>query len=434
VSSASRGPRVTPPVRRESVVRSRGAAGAKSVPEGLGVQFLLLLVWIWFEYGRPEHPLGIPLLISTVLIVGWILNKDKRWGAQGTLLVAFLSVMALGIPLAANNFAAFWALYSMATVLVCICLPLPSLVTSVRKVRVWIYTFVAVALYVGLWAVSHGGYGPAGGGGGQDENYVAAMMGMAVSFAYFSIFAAKGRFTKLVLAGSIPVFLGATIAGQNVSRGGFLGLCAVCLYCLTRSRRKLVGIVVIGLILAVVLPFAGEQYWDEISSIRDVHEGTADMRLEIWQIGIRMWQAHPILGAGAGNFRWMVGVYQSPEQLAKYGRDLGGSIITHSLFVELLAELGLAGALVFLALLWRTVKDLGRVLRDSSWRKGICTAVGDELALRCYADAVMGAILACLVNGIFLSLLYYSYLWLFMMLGSAIWQISRSPVKTPRAA
>jgi O-antigen ligase len=416
---------------RIAAARPTGVGGT-SAKEPLSVSFLLMLVWIWFEYGRPANPLNIPLVISVVLLVSWLMKKDKRWSRQSSLLVAFLAVIAVGVPLAANTFSAFWALYGMATILVCIGLPLPSLVTSVRTLRLWIYTFVAVALYVGTWATFNGGYGPSGAAGGQDENYVAAMMGMAVAFAYFSIFAAKTRLAKLVLAGSILVFLAAMAAEQDVSRGGFLGLCAVFLYCLARSPRKWVGVVVIAVILAVVVPFVGSNYWNEISTISDVNEGTADLRLEIWQIGIRMWQANPIFGVGAGNFRWLVGAYESAEQLEKYGRDLGGSIIAHSLFVELLAELGIAGALVLLLLLVRTFKDLRQVVRSSGPLAGGTS--GDALELRCYADAVTGAVIACLVNGAFLSLLYYSYLWLFVMLASAIWQLSRTQAHAAQAA
>jgi len=403
--------------------------------EPLSVPFVLLLVWVWFEYGRPEYPLSIPLVISSILLVSWFLDKHRRWTRQSTLFMAFLGVIALGLPFAANTFSAFWTLYDMATILVAICLPLQLLVTSVRRVRLWIYTFVAVALYVGVFAIFNNGYGPAGAAGGQDENYVAAMMGMAVAFAYFSIFAAKRPLTKVLLVLSILVLLAATIAGENVSRGGFLGLCAVLLYCLVRSPRKWIGLIVLAAIILAVLPFVGSDYWDEIMSISDVNEGTADMRLEIWQIGVRMWQAHPIWGVGGGNFRWQVGAYQSSEQLEKYGRDLGGSIIAHSLFVELLAELGILGVIVVLMLLWRTVKDLGGVLRGGS--RGRLTPVtggGDTAQLRCYADAVIGGIIACLVNGAFLSLLYYSYLWLFIALGSAIAMMSRSPRPAERAA
>jgi O-antigen ligase len=311
---------------------------------------------------------------------------------------------------------------------------MPFLIRSVRHVRVWIYAFVAVALYVGVWAIFSGGYGPSGAAGGQDENYVAAMMGMAVAFAYFSFFAAKSKLGKIVLAVSIPVFLTATLAGQNVSRGGFVGLCAVFLYCLVRSPRKILGITILIVIVAVVAPFAGSDYWDEILSISDVHEGTADMRLEIWQIGIRMWQAHPLVGVGAGNFRWMVGLYQSDDQLEKYGRDLGGSIIAHSLFVELLAELGIAGVLVLVMLVWRTFSDLATVIRHPPAADADELTRRDAAALRCYADAVIAGIIAVLVNGAFLSLLYYSYLWLFAALGGAIWRLTRPTARVPQTA
>jgi O-antigen ligase len=416
---------VNPRPLRAGTTTSAPETGAPSTrKEPLGFFFLLLLVWLGFEYGRPANPMYIPLLISAALFIRWIVARDRRWSRQSWLLVAFLAVMAAGVALAGNTYSAFWGFYGMATVLGTICLPLPSLVTSVRAVRVWIYAFLAVSLYVGVWAIFNHGYGPSGASGGQDENYVAAMMGMAVSFAYFSIFAAKSRVLKVALVGSILIFLAAVAAGYNVSRGGFIGLCAVLLYCLAKSPRKWVGVVVVVLIVAVVVPFVGPAYWEEIATIGDTTEGTADLRMEIWQIGIRMWQANPVFGVGADNFRWAIGDYQSPEQHEKFDRSLGGSIIAHSLFVELLAELGTLGALVLLLLLWRTWKDLRQVVR----------APDVPRELRCYADGLICAVLACLVNGVFLSLLYYSYLWLFISLGSAMWQIWRASIQAPRAA
>jgi O-antigen ligase len=145
---------------------------------------------------------------------------------------------------------------------------------------------------------------------------------------------------------------------------------------------------------------------------------------------MRMWRANPVLGVGAGNFRWMVGTFQSLEQLEKYGRDLGGSVVAHSLFVELVAELGSSGGLVLILLLWCTWKDLRPVRKSSA---------DGAAPLRYYADGVIGSILGCLVNGVFLSLLYYSYLWLLIMLGSAIaivWhsRIEAQPTAQPPGA
>ncbi len=90
---------------------------------------------------------------------------------------------------------------------------------------------------------------------------------------------------------------------------------------------------------------AGPVFWTEIKTTTDYQTGTGDVRLEIWKTGLRMWEANPLFGVGAGNFRWVIQDYQSAEQFAKFGRSLGGSIIAHSLWVEMLAEVGALGAL-----------------------------------------------------------------------------------------
>jgi len=277
-----------------------------------------------------------------------------------------------------------------------------------------------------VWAIFHKGFGPSASRGGQDENYVAAMMGMAIPFAYFAIFTETRRVRKMLLALAILVFCGATVVAENASRGGFIGICAVLLYCLAKSPRKWIGLGVLAMIALFVLAFAGPEYWEEISSISDVHGGTADDRLELWTIGLRMFAAHPVFGVGPGNYRWTVGEYQSVEQHAKYGRDLGGTKVVHSLFVELLAEMGLSGALALAALLWLTWRDLRQVERGSTGRRG--TVDSDRLRVGRYADAVTGSIVACLINGLFLSLLYFSYLWILIALAVAVAQVSRAQV------
>jgi O-antigen ligase len=329
---------------------------------------------------------------------------------------ALVGLMLIGIVFANNSYAAFWATYGMATLLLCICVPMTGFVTSLRHVRLWMYSFIGVAAYVGGYAILHSGFGPAGADGGQDENYVAAMMGMALSCAYFCIQSETRRLAKILLTLCLVLFCGAIVV--SFSRGGFVGLCAVIAYCLARARKKLVGFIVAALIGLTVLLVAGPAYWEEMSTISDVTESTADLRLEVWKIGLRMFKASPILGVGAGNFRWEVGEYQSQDQSDKYGRSLGGSIIAHSLFVEMLAELGATGACLFLIILWCTHRDLRRARKIES--------------LRDYSDAVTGSIVACLVNGLFLSLFYFSYVWLFIAMAVAMKQIAAQHVRAMR--
>ena len=63
------------------------------------------------------------------------------------------------------------------------------------------------------------------------------------------------------------------------------------------------GFLVIGIIALAALIFAGSEYWAEMATITDTSEPTADIRLEIWKVGLRMWEANPVFGVGPGNFR-----------------------------------------------------------------------------------------------------------------------------------
>jgi len=415
------------PPQESQVARSahlgwRGTAvGAASSRGRIGVLFGLLLVWLFFEFGRPPTPPGAPLLISAALFVDWLGKRDKQWSRQSPWWFVLLAVVAVGVVIAPNTYSAYFYTRFMAILLLGMCLPLQGLITSVRRLRLWIYTFIAVSVYVGAWATTHGGFGPGGGAAGQDENYVAALMAMAVAFAYFSIFAEKRLLPRLLLALSIVIFVAAIALAQNPSRGGFLALCAVALYCLARSPRKVLGASVLAGGAIALFAFAGPGFWKEINSTSDVHEGTGDLRLELWAAGVRMWKGNPVLGVGAGNFTWVIEKYQTPEQFEKFDRGLGGGIIAHSMLVECIAELGSAGAIAALVLIVATWRGLDKVIQQIPGPGKAPTDMDPELAqLRCYADGLRGAIVAIMVAGTFLSLLYYSHLWVLLAVGSAV--------------
>jgi O-antigen ligase len=391
---------------------------AHPVREPLGLVFTLSLVWLLFDLGRPPTPPGVPLLISGVMFVDWIIKKDKQWSRQSPLWFALLAVVAVGAFFAPNTYAVYFNTRLLGTLVLGVCLPLQALITTVQRTRLWILALVAVAFYVGAWACSHGGYGPSA-SNGQDENYVATLMAMGVALAYFALFAEKRLGVRLMLGAAMAVFVAAMAAADNPSRGGFLALCAVGVYGLARSPRKMLGVGVLATVAMALFLTAGPRFWKEIDTTTDYQSGTGDMRLEIWKAGLRMWQANPVLGVGAGNFRWVIGDYQSAEQLAKFGRSLGGSIIAHSMHVELLAELGSLGVIVVGLLVWRTWIGLGK-LRVERPRPGEPPVHPDLIRLSCYADALRACILAVLVSGAFLSLLYYSHLWVLLAVGSAL--------------
>src|SRR6267143_3364509 len=103
----------------------RAPIGARSATK-LGFFFVLLLLYLVFEYGRPSHPLGIPMVISALLLGGWLVshNTGRKLSPQILCFFGFVVLMVVGVPMATNSYSAFWAAYGMATLLLCICAPM----------------------------------------------------------------------------------------------------------------------------------------------------------------------------------------------------------------------------------------------------------------------------------------------------------------------
>ncbi len=400
-------------------LRSAGAV-PRRIPKALGFPFILLLIWLVFEFARPHIPLRIPMIVSALSLGLWIFRKDKQWAPHTWWFLVILAGLGIMTPFAANNYWAYQGLIAMTVLFFSICFTLQSVVTTVRQVKWWSYTLVLVITYVALFAMRNGGYGPAGSDGAQDENYVAAMIGMAAPFAYFLCFVDKRWIVRGLLLVALAVFSAAMVAQENVSRGGFLGLLSVVFYCLWRSPRKVTGFTLIALAGIVFAMLAGPAYWEEIRSTTDLSDETADVRLEIWRMGFRMWQAYPLFGVGANNFRWVLDDFTTTAQLMKFGRSLSGSLVAHSMHVELLSEWGLVGVVSSGMLAWHTWKGLGKVQRDTAKLVGTSPQIVELRSLGILADAIRASMLAIMVNGVFLSLLYFSHIWLLIAVGTAV--------------
>src|SRR5688572_11341591 len=188
--------------------------GSRANRDGLGIVFFASLAWLLFDIGRPYTPPGLPLVLTGVLFIDWALKKDKQLGPRWIWWLVLLGGIAAGVLLAANTFSAFFYTRLMSILILGICLPIQGLLTSLRHVRWWLYAFILIAFYVGAWAATHGGYGPAS-SAGQDENYVAALMTMGAAMAYFCFFTDKRLWFRMLLAVAMCVFMAAIALAQN---------------------------------------------------------------------------------------------------------------------------------------------------------------------------------------------------------------------------
>ena len=140
-------------------------------------------------------------------------------------------------------------------------------------------------------------------------------------------------------------------------------------------------------------------------------------RTDIWKVGWRMVQAHPINGVGAGNFQNTSVHYllaPGPIKFSQYIVDIPE--VAHNAYLQVLAETGVVGLSLFLFVILGCVGAAGKAARNFRRRSD---REGELLA-----TAVLVATASVLAGYFFLSDEHSKYLWLLLSLGPALLALS----------
>ena len=161
-----------------------------------------------------------------------------------------------------------------------------------------------------------------------------------------------------------PVRLGARLGMAVVpflilltkSRGAFLGFAVFLTFVLSGHRRRVrafsLALVVGGLVLAV----APSGVLDRVFALKNIEttgdvgsadeEGSAEQRYEIWKVARTIIREHPIAGVGIGSYPAM---HARTARRSNFKPTALGYRDTHSTYLNVAAETGIIGVLIFLA-------------------------------------------------------------------------------------
>lgn len=206
---------------------------------------------------------------------------------------------------------------------------------------------------------------------------------------------------------------------MSLSRGGLVALVALLVAApllAGRWRPAMAG-------LLVLVAASGFLYFTQVASLpareRITMSNGGSGRTALWTIGWRMVEAHPIGGVGVGNFP-----VASPSYVLQPGLleqdELIFSVapkVTHNTYLEILAEMGFPGLLLFLGIVGASLLCTLRAARLWS-RRG---AVGMEALAR----GMLLGLIGLLVADFFISEMYGKLLWTMLALGPAMFAIAR---------
>ncbi len=194
------------------------------------------------------------------------------------------------------------------------------------------------------------------------------------------------------------------------SRGGFLAFMAVIAYFLLRytSIQRTWRWSAVGVIAMLVTAIAGDTYWTRINTVlhptQDYNMTSDQGRVRIWRRGVGYMMDHPVLGVGAGNFPRAEGTISPLVARTPRGRSLKWGP-PHNSYVQVGAELGLVGLLIFAGFLINVFRALGRL-----------TPVGGSTAR--LAQSLTASLVGFVVGAFFLTLAYHDML--FTLTGLAL--------------
>lgn len=207
-----------------------------------------------------------------------------------------------------------------------------------RKIQM---SFIWLAVPLSLWALSHNGRGP---GMLGDENDIALMLVMLLPFPFFKLFEKMSPRAFVMYLGIFFTILAGIAA--TISRGGMVGSMVVLGGCWLKSRYKTSTMVIMVLLLVAVVALGPDKLVSEFESISDTHETTADQRIYYWGVSWEMFQQRPVFGVGAK--AWGSAVWSG--LVSRHGRGFH-NMTPHSIYFQLLSELGAFGVITWLGVL-----------------------------------------------------------------------------------
>lgn len=262
-----------------------------------------------------------------------------------------------------------------------------------------------------------------------DANEFGTLAVMCVPLAVYFMVRARPLWRRWTSAGVLAALVVGFI--WTGSRGGFLALLGVGAFLLLRytAIRARWRILTTALLAVLFAAAASDTYWKQMQTILQPNQDynmTDDAgRMKVWKRGIGYMLQNPVFGVGANNFPTAEGTLSPLAENAAIGRPVKWSV-AHNSFLQVGAELGVPGLILFLGLLASAFVALRSVQR------GRGRAPAERSPPAQLSQALAAALVGYIVGGFFLSLAYHELLYTLIALIAALQKVA-GVAPAPRA-
>lgn len=373
------GGRTTSLRRRGEYQRRVSAAGVQPSSSLSALQTLAVVALIGIVVFRLHELLAASWLIfrpallagGLGLIVLWV-TADRTDRARilqqnlAKLIIAYMLWAAVTVPFAIWKAGALERVYGF--------IPLVAVVAAFALVRPTLRSFDAISTVVILCAavLSVGALVQGKTMSGRlfatysfDPNDLAAMMALVAPFTIMR--AVRGKLLTRILCIGLLVLMMVVVA-KTQSRGSAIGLAGglfALLFAFQGRTRIFAFLGGAGLIAGLwfLSPTDFRSRMGDLTSEEgDYNTTSRSGRIQVWKRGLEYVAQNPVLGVGIGNFIAAEGEYNRENGI------LGKWSAPHNALVEVFAELGIPGGLLFLGIFYSALSISARSYRGPSLR------------------------------------------------------------------
>lgn len=383
--------------------------------------FVGVVLWGWVSFIFPEDYLygfmtAVPMakLVSGLTILCMLISREKKnfYIDKVTIVALLFAIVGISSSIFSDmTFVDPWAICQRVIKILTFCFVLQVLVRNQLRAHA---VLAAVCLGLGFhgslegmkFLGSLGGHKVDGMASFGDNNDFALAIDMVIPIL---LYLAKHTTSKVIRIGFVVVAgLCAFAVIGTFSRGGFVGLMIVAMSWILTERNKVRNLIYVGLMGAALLSVAPATWFNRVDTIETANQDGSFMgRVMAWKMSTIIALDNPILGIGFHGIQ-DVSVWEryrphfGTMSFIASGEPTEQPRAAHSIYFEVLGDLGFTGLILFLSMLVLSMVNASRIRRLAKVHEDIEWAGN-------LANALRTSMLAYMVSGAALSMAYFEF-------------------------
>jgi probable O-glycosylation ligase (exosortase A-associated) len=359
--------------------------------------------WVWgfassFRYN---------MLIALATMISYFIQREKiKTDSSGlTVIILFFFIWStISSVFTLSNPTVVWFEWNIFFKIIIFYIMCLLTIKTKHHINVFIWAITLSAAYFGAaeglkYVVTGGGHKVMGiiGSRLEDRNELALALNMTIPLIVFLLGQIKSKWLRLILIGVITFNVIAIIG--SFSRGGMLGLVVVAGYFFFQSKRKILVSIVFALAVMAGSAFVSDEWTGRMNTIETMEDDKSFLgRVLAWKQATLMAIDNPMFGAGfkAGQNQALWLLYEPDFYKLDFIVDTTGvhfdkAKAAHSIYFQVLGDLGIAGLLIFLAILLAAYRRLVWVTKntDDQWLINLARMLKVSLIAYCAGGAAL---------------------------------------------